>query len=127
MEPQIDNMVRCRAGSLTTCCFTAIAALLPLVVVGCSPYPRSPEATTSPSTSTASQAIAAKYDHQLARRPSNTPEGGKVYVVIDGKKRWVVHVEWIRGHGYSWPNDVHEVSASDLDAIPTGPLIDDIQ
>jgi len=45
-------------------------------------------------------------------------------VVIDGKKRWVTNGEWIEAHGYDW-NDVHEIPASELDAIPSGPTIED--
>jgi hypothetical protein len=70
-------------------------------------------------------AIAKKYEQQLVRRAGNSPEDVKVYVVIDGKKRWVTNAEWIQAHGYDWPNDVHEIPASELDAIPSGPPIED--
>jgi hypothetical protein len=71
------------------------------------------------------EAIARKYERQLIRRPGASPEDGKVYVVIDGKKRWVTHAEWIQANGYKWPDDVRQIPASDLDAIPSGPPIED--
>jgi hypothetical protein len=41
---------------------------------------------------------------------------------MDGKKSWVVDAKWFQAHGYNWP-DVHEIPASQLDAIPVGPRI----
>ena len=71
-------------------------------------------------------AIAKKYEQQLVRRAGGaSPEDAKVYIVIEGKKRWVTNAEWIQAHGYDWPDDVHEIPASELDAIPTGPSIKD--
>jgi len=71
-------------------------------------------------------AIAKKYEQQLVRRAGGaSPEDAKVYIVIEGKKRWVTNAEWIQAHGYDWPNDVHEIPASELDAIPSGPSITD--
>jgi len=61
-----------------------------------------------------------RYEHQLVRRPGDSPEDTKIYVVMDGKKRWVVHGEWFAAHGYRWPDDVHVIPADDLDAIVTG-------
>lgn len=71
--------------------------------------------------------VAIKYDHLLVRRPGKSPEDGKVYVVSNGEKRWVLHGEWIQAHGYKWPNDVHNIPASELDAIPTGPVLEDLK
>lgn len=118
-----DLTLRCQARPFAVSCFTSLF----LIVVGCSPTSRSPESAASPSASTSSPAIAAKYEHQLVRRPGNAPEDGKVYVVLEGKKRWVTHAEWVRAHGYNWPNDVHEIPASELEAIPTGPPIEGAQ
>jgi hypothetical protein len=67
---------------------------------------------------------ASKYDKKLVRRPGSTPEDGKVYVVKDGKKFWVLSGEWMKKNGYKWPDDVMEISASDLDSIPLGPQIE---
>ena len=91
--------------------------------VGCSPTPRSPVAMDESAKQGA--VIATKYEHQLIRRPGASTEDGKVYVVIEGKKHWVTHAEWIQAHGYKWPDDVKQIPASDLDAIPSGPPIED--
>jgi hypothetical protein len=88
----------------------------------CSPSPGNPAPAASSALS--AEKIAAKYEHQMVRRPGTTPEDSKVYVVMDGKKRWVLHAKWFQAHGYNWP-DVHEIPASELDAIPTGPSIED--
>jgi Flp pilus assembly protein TadD len=73
----------------------------------------------------ANETVASKYERQLIRRAGDSPEDAKVYVVMDGKKRWVTNAEWIQAHGYDWPHDVHEIPASELDAIPSGPTIED--
>jgi hypothetical protein len=117
----------CRSAvTLSTGSLLALAFLLPSLFVGCSSTPRNPaQAETGASN------IAAKYEHQLirseaARRPTSV-EDGKVYVVTDGKKRWVTHVDWILAHGYKWEADVHEIPKSELDAIPTGPPIEELK
>ncbi len=58
------------------------------------------------------------YEGQLVRRPGGAPEDGKVYVVQNGKKHWILTPEWVAKHGYSWLN-VKIISAQDLDSIPT--------
>ena len=91
-----------------------LTVLLPFMLACCSPVSRSPEATVPLSE------IVAKYDRKLIRRPGDTPEDGKVYIVLNGQKRWVLHSQWLQAHGYNWPNDVQTVPASELNAIPTG-------
>jgi len=79
-----------------------------LTFVGCSPKPP------------AEQPAVSKYEGQLVRRPGDTPEDGKVYVVQKGKKRWIINGEWIPKNGYRWPDDVRMIPASELNAIPLG-------
>lgn len=62
-----------------------------------------------------------KWEGSLVRRPGNTPEDGKVYVVQGGIKRWVISGEWLKLHGYKFPDDVKVISVEELAAIPLGP------
>jgi hypothetical protein len=104
-------------------CLATVGAVLCVVSVACSTTPRGPVAADE--SAKQGESIARKYERKLIRRPGASPEDGKVYVVIDGKKRWVTHAEWIQAHGYKWPDDVQQIPASDLDAIPSGPPIED--
>jgi hypothetical protein len=61
-----------------------------------------------------------KYENQIVRRPGDSPEDSKVYVVLDHKKCWIIHAEWLGRHGYKWPDDVRTISASELEQIPIG-------
>ena len=67
--------------------------------------------TSSPTTSV--------YENRLVRRPGKTVEDGKVYLVRNGTKHWIVNASWCAAHGFKFPDDVREISAADLDAIPT--------
>jgi hypothetical protein len=67
-----------------------------------------------------SVSAATKYEKKLIRRPGSSPEDGKVYVVRDGRKSWVLSGDWMKKNGYKWPDDVMEIPASDLDSIPLG-------
>jgi hypothetical protein len=117
MRPCKDQASCCqRAKPWAAACLAIVAAVLSSILVGCSPTPRNAGVA-------AGDKAAAKYEHQLVRRPGDTPEDSKVYIVMDGQKRWVAHADWIRAHGYQWPGDVHQIPASDLEAIPTGPPI----
>ena len=69
------------------------------------------------------QVLSSKHEGHLVRRPGSGAEDTKVYLVLHGQKHWILHGEWIRAHGYSWPNDVREIEANELDAIPMGPPI----
>jgi hypothetical protein len=60
----------------------------------------------------------------LARRPGSTPEDEKVYIVKDGVKHWVPDRQWIIENGFRWPGDVKVIPARELDAIPTGAVIE---
>lgn len=64
-----------------------------------------------------------KWEGKLIQGPGARPIDQKVYLVQDGKRRWVVHAEWLTAHGYAWPGDVHHVSAEEVDAIPAGDTI----
>ena len=57
---------------------------------------------------------------QLVRRPGETPEDGKIYLVRDGIKHWVLDAKWLMRHGYHWPGDVIVIPAAELDSIPLG-------
>ena len=92
-----------------------------LFATGCSSNSSSPPPTESATVSPMPpQAASSAYENKLVRRPGGSAEDGKVYVVQGGKKRWVVNASWFAGHGYKFPDDVHEISMGELDAIPTG-------
>jgi len=88
---------------------------------GCGSSSDQPRAVnpTGPPTATQSSAAAA-YENKIVRRPGNTVEDGKVYLIERGKKRWVINASWLTSHGYHFPEDVMEIPATALDAIPAG-------
>jgi len=61
-----------------------------------------------------------RYDGQLVRRPGPTPEDGKVYIVRNGIKHWIMDHRWTIQNGFRWPADVKVIPASELDRIPPG-------
>lgn len=78
--------------------------------------------TERPKQSSTQQQIS-KWEGKLIQSSGNTPEDGKVYIVHNGKKRWVRRYEWIVKNGYT-VNDINVVSPSELNAIPTGEAIE---
>ena len=44
-------------------------------------------------------------------------------MVKGGTKHWVVSGEWLKTHGYKFPEDVKVISTEELDAIPVGDVI----
>lgn len=64
------------------------------------------------------------YEGQLVRRPGNTPEDIKVYIVRNGVKHWITDKRWIVQNGFRWPEDVKVIPAEDLDPIPNGEPFD---
>lgn len=61
-----------------------------------------------------------RWENRLVQRPGSDVDDQKVYLVREGKRRWVVHASWLLAHGYHWPGDVIRVRAEELDAIPLG-------
>jgi hypothetical protein len=84
------------------------SALLLLAFSACS---SKPEAQPTP---------AVKYEQQVVRRPGDSVEDAKVYVILDHKKCWVIHAEWLGRNGYKWPDDVKTIPAAELEKIPLG-------
>jgi hypothetical protein len=72
---------------------------------------------------TTPQAGAYHWENKLVRRPGDAAEDGKVFLVKDGKRHWVVNSGWITAHGYKWPADVNQIPAAELNAIPEGDAI----
>jgi hypothetical protein len=64
-------------------------------------------------------------DGLLVRRAGGSDEDGKVYLIEQGKRRWVLSGRWVAAHGYKWPDDIHVIPAADLEAIPLGMPITD--
>jgi SAM-dependent methyltransferase len=60
------------------------------------------------------------YEGKLVRRAGNTPEDGKVYVVRQGRKHWIVNAGWVSENGYRWPEDINVLPATVLDSICSG-------
>jgi SAM-dependent methyltransferase len=61
-----------------------------------------------------------KYCRKLIRQPGDTPEEQKLYIIQDGKKRWVLSMATALKLGYSWPDDICEIPSTELADIPTG-------
>ena len=95
-------------------------AILFVIGVGLFASGCSSDSSTPAPTASATQALSSAYENKLVRSPGNSAEDGKVYVVQGGKKRWVVNASWLGGHGFKFPDDVHEVSVAEFDSIPTG-------
>jgi uncharacterized membrane protein len=66
------------------------------------------------------ETLALRFQGLLVRRPGPGAEDGKVFLVRDGRKCWVLNGSWLTSHGYTWPDDVNFISAADLAAIPEG-------
>lgn len=81
------------------------------------------ERPASASSSAAGSELARKYDRMLVRRPGHSDEDSRVYVVENGRRRWITKGTRITAHGYKWPTDVHIISPEDLASIPEGDAI----
>jgi len=66
------------------------------------------------------EASPSRYEGQLVRRPGPTPEDGKVYIIRNGIKHWVMDHRWTVQNGFRWPGDVKVIPRSELDPIPCG-------
>ena len=66
------------------------------------------------------EASPSRYEGQLVRRPGPTPEDGKVYIVRNGIRHWVIDHRWTLQNGFHWPNDVKVIPPGELDPIPRG-------
>jgi hypothetical protein len=101
-----------------------IAALstvgLGLLISGCTSGPSTPVPVTAPTAAPVATAPPSKYENRVVRRPGNTPEDSKVYIVQNGKKRWVVNASWFAANGFKFPDSVEVITAAELDTIPTG-------
>src|SRR5271169_2702291 len=61
----------------------------------------------------------AKWEGKLVRRPGNSSEDSKIYLVQGGKKHWVVSPAWLEQRGYKL-GDTSLISPEELASIPTG-------
>jgi hypothetical protein len=96
---------------------TIFAVVLCMWACSCGPTSTPPiekSATVATPSPTASL-----YENELVRRPGTTVEDGKVYLVQNGTKRWIVNASWFAANGFKFPDDVRQISPADLDAIPT--------
>ena len=96
-------------------------SLLTMALAGCS---NGPTKIAAAKQETGAAAFIAKWNLKLVRRPGPTPEDGKVYLIRDGQKYWVISREWIKKNGYKWPDDVYQVSAEELERVPLGGVIE---
>jgi len=97
-----------------------------LIAAGCTPESSNPPPvvnTPSPKASVTPPAVS-PYENKLVRRPGKSMEDGKVYLVENGKKRWVVNASWFAAHGFKFPEAVIEITPAALDAIPIGDPIE---
>lgn len=102
-----------------TSVFALGALMLGIGLCGCSKQP----SPSQPSNQAAATVIS-KWEGKLVRRPGTTEEDGKVYLVQDGTRHWVVSGAWLLAHGYEWPGDVHQIPAEEFNAIPIGDMIE---
>jgi hypothetical protein len=71
-----------------------------------------------------SRSPASKWEGSLVKRPGGpSVEDGKVYLVRDGKRCWVISADWLKSRGFRFPEDVKVISSEELDAIPLGDVI----
>jgi hypothetical protein len=54
------------------------------------------------------------------RRPGDGVEDTKIYLIQGNKRHWILNGEWLKNHGYAWPDDINIIPAADLAAIPEG-------
>ena len=73
--------------------------------------------------SSSARGAGSKWEGQMIRRPGSTPEDGKIFIVSDGTRHWVISAKWLTQHGYNFPQDVHVISAEALAQIPEGNAI----
>jgi hypothetical protein len=105
---------------------TIFAVLLCMWACSCGPTSAPPaEKSAETATPTAPPTApppttASIYENKLVRRPGTAIEDGKVYLVHNGTKRWIVNTSWFASNGFKFPGDVHQIPAAELDAIPTG-------
>lgn len=59
-------------------------------------------------------------DNSLVKQRGDAPEDGKIFLVRDGKRHWILHSSWVTAHASEFPRGVQMVSAADLQAIPLG-------
>jgi hypothetical protein len=66
-------------------------------------------------------ALIAKLEGQLVRAQSHSvpSEAGKVYVVREGMKRWVLSIAWMKQHGFNYLTDIRDITEEESNAIPT--------
>jgi hypothetical protein len=63
---------------------------------------------------------AQRYDGALIRMPGNSPVEEMLYLVCEGKRRWITSPEWLVRNGRGW-DEVQIVPREELEAIPLGP------
>lgn len=51
------------------------------------------------------------------------PIGGKVFLIDQGRRRWIKSVDIIESLGFVWPDDISWVSTRELLSIPLGPAV----
>ena len=67
------------------------------------------------------KAPGAAWENKLVRRPGDTPEDGKIYVVKNGTRHWILHAAWIGAHASELSGTgVQAISAAELEKIPLG-------
>ena len=60
------------------------------------------------------------YDNKIIRIHGTHPEDEKVYLVKDGKRRWITSPQWIETAGRHW-NELCFLTYEQLQSIPLGP------
>lgn len=100
-----------------------LAFVLGLALLG-SACSKTSEPKKSDAAAVANTSAVSKWEGSLVKRPAgNSVEDGKVYLVRDGKRCWVLSADWLKAHGYKFPDDVKVIPPEELDAIPLGDVI----
>lgn len=63
---------------------------------------------------------AQRYENAMIRVYGTEPEDEKLYLVKDGKRRWITSPKWLEDSGRQW-SDVLFVAREQLESIPMGP------
>ena len=74
---------------------------------------------TLPDEEASDRGTSGRWENRLIQGPDTLPNR-RVYLVRNGRRRWIVHDSWMGAHGFGWPSGINRVSSAELDAIPLG-------
>ena len=81
-------------------------------------------AVTGHSTAHLDAGVIQTMEGALFRGNGTTWDEQKIFIIQDGKKRWIIYGDWLARNGYAWPQDVNFVEQGVLDGVPDGEPIE---